>query len=297
MFLGLNPDLAVITNVEHDHPDCFPTVAEIYDAFEQFILRLKPDGILLACGDDPGTREVIQKRVAAKGAVLTFGLSAENTLFAAGLEPKPETGYSFEIYFEGIRAGRVDLQVPGIHNVCNALAALLVGKTLGLEFESMITSLNSFVGASKRFEVRGEKDGVVIIDDYAHHPTEIRATISAASDRYPGRPIWVVWQPHTYSRTTTLFDAYSHVFYEADHVVVTDVFAAREDRPPKFGIHKLVDSMPHPDVIHIPGVDTAASFLSANLEEGDILLTLSAGDAHQISDAILRNPLEAKNGR
>ena len=283
MFLGLAPKIAVITNVEHDHPDLFPTEADFREAFEQFVDRLLPDGILIACGDDAGARRLADRAAAQGRRTLTYGLEAGRDLQAVQLEPVPGAGFSFEVRLHGQPAGRISLRVPGRHNVLNALAVFGIGLQAGLTADRIAASLGRFTGVGRRFELLGEAGGVVIVDDYAHHPTEIRATISAARARYPGRPLWVTWQPHTFSRVALLSSEFSASFGEADHVVVTDVYAARESRPEGFSLKALVAAMGHPDARQIDGLEAAAQFLTAKLTPGSVLLVLSAGDADRIS--------------
>jgi UDP-N-acetylmuramate--alanine ligase len=181
----------------------------------------------------------------------------------------------------------VSLQVPGIHNVRNALGALSVIATMGLSFQLAATALNQFTGTGRRFEVRGEKRGITVIDDYAHHPTEIKATLAAAKVRYPNRRIWAVWQPHTYSRTQTLFYEFTRAFNDANHVLVTDIYAARE-KTQNFSAAEVVSAMPHPSAKFTGLLDNTTKYLLKNLRGGDVVIVLSAGDADQISANVLK---------
>jgi UDP-N-acetylmuramate--alanine ligase len=182
----------------------------------------------------------------------------------------------------------VSLQVPGHHNVRNALAALGVTDLLGLPVEDAARALAEYRGAGRRFELRGEAGGVTVIDDYAHHPTEIRATLAAARARFPGRPIWACWQPHTYSRTRTLLADFAGSFAEADQVVVTEIYPAREADPGDFSARQVVAEMDHPGVYFAPNLGTAAALLGERLEQGDVLLVLSAGDGDWVSGEVLK---------
>jgi len=182
----------------------------------------------------------------------------------------------------------VSLQNHGRHNILNALAALAVADQLGLDVFASARALNAFTGTARRFEVQGEAGGITVIDDYAHHPTEIRATLSAAKARYPGRELWVVWQPHTYSRSRVLLDEFAKAFGDADHVIVTDVYAAREDAPADgFSAQQVAKAIQHPDAHYIPHLTQVTSALLARLRPGDVLLVLSAGDANQVSAHVL----------
>jgi UDP-N-acetylmuramate--alanine ligase len=299
MFLGLNPSIAVVTNVEHDHPDCYPTPQDFYQAFEQFVSRLSPEGTLLACGDDPGARRLLSERAASERRVKSYGLGAwlgksRPNYYALNLAPNTLGGFSFEAVCAPNEAGTqapvipVDLQVPGQHNVRNALAALGVVDVLGLPLARAAHALAEFRGTGRRFEVRGEVKGITVIDDYAHHPTEIRATLAAARSRYPGRRIWAVWQPHTYSRTRTLLADFAQSFADADRVLITPVYAARENPPEDgFGSGSVAARMAHPDAQFVPDLDQTVGCLLDQLRSGDVLLVLSAGDADQISTRVL----------
>ena len=237
MFLGIRPYVAVVTNVEHDHPDCYPTPQDFYQAFLQFTHQVQPGGVLVACSDDPGARKLLEEAQAAGVEAISYGLGDGLSGYqAVNLQPNAEGGLTFESASSAHRAvpsspELVALQVPGEHNVRNALAALSVADRLGFELPETVTALHQFLGAGRRFDVRGDFHGVTLVDDYAHHPTEIRATLAAARLRYPYRRLWAVWQPHTYSRTRALFEAFSAAFDVADGILVTEIFPARESAP------------------------------------------------------------------
>jgi UDP-N-acetylmuramate--alanine ligase len=283
MFHGLTPHIAVITNVEHDHPDCFPTPEDFTAAFRGFAGGIDPQGTLLAFGDDPVARSLAGQSRAARRATVTYGFTPDNHLRAHNLSPVEGAGFAFDVAWHGRELGRVQLQVPGQHNVLNALAVLGIGITLGLGFDRMEPILREFHGAGRRFEVLGEAGGVTIIDDYAHHPTEIRATIAAAAARYPSRPLWALWQPHTFSRVQALWAEFAACFWQAQHVIVTDVYAARETAPRDFSLAGLIEAMGHMDARHVSGLGAAAEHLAGRLSAGDVLLVLSAGDADAVS--------------
>jgi UDP-N-acetylmuramate--alanine ligase len=187
-----------------------------------------------------------------------------------------------------ISLAKVSLQVPGEHNVRNALAALSVMATLGVPLQEAADALGEFSGTGRRFELRGETHGVTVIDDYAHHPTEIRATLAGAKARYPGRRIWAVWQPHTYSRTQTLFFEFSRAFADASEVLVTEIYASREAQQ-EFSSAEVVSAMPHPSARYSGSIAETADYLLKNLRAGDVLIVMSAGDADQISAKILES--------
>jgi UDP-N-acetylmuramate--alanine ligase len=171
--------------------------------------------------------------------------------------------------------------------VLNALAALAVVHQLGLSLPEAVQALARFQGTGRRFEVIGEVEGITIIDDYAHHPTEIQATLAAARKQYPDRELWVVWQPHTYSRTQLLFDQFAASFGDAHHVVVPEVYRSREPNDPTFSAQQVVQAMRHKDAHFIPDLTGVTRFLLSRLKNGDVLVVLSAGDADQVSASVL----------
>jgi len=208
-------------------------------------------------------------------------------------------GYQFEAWYQpenGIpeQLGTLTLQVPGEHNVQNSLAALAAAHWLGLPIQPAIAALEKYTGTGRRFDLVAEVDGISIYNDYAHHPTEIRATLSAARNQFPSRTIWAVWQPHTFSRTQTLLQDFIHSFDLADHVVVTEVFAARE-KPNGFSSADLVQQMQHPSVHFSPTLDDASHYLLHQIKPGDVILVLSAGDADTISATVAHGLTHKEN--
>jgi UDP-N-acetylmuramate--alanine ligase len=296
MFLGLKPHIAVVTSVEHDHPDIFPTYEDIFSAFDSFVGLLPPDGTLIASAEDEGAAQLIMRARRIGRNVMAYTVQGEMTINspqwiqARNMKPNDQGGFSFNITGNmgdaAAQPVQVALQVPGEHNVRNALAALAVVSVLGLSLKNAAYALTEFKGTSRRFEVRGEKKGVTVVDDYAHHPTEIKATLSAARARYPNRRLWSVWQPHTYSRTKTLFFEFTRAFSDADQVLVTEIYASREGKQ-NFSSAELVSSMPHPAAHYTGNLEDTTRYLLKNLRAGDVLLVLSAGDADQISTNVL----------
>jgi UDP-N-acetylmuramate--alanine ligase len=290
MFLGLKPTIEVVTNIEHDHPDCYPTLADFEAAFVEFMYLLPENGTLVACDEDPGARDLMDKAEKLGKAVIPYGLHPTTEanqpldVSASVLAPNEKGGSTFSASVLG-KVATVELQLPGKHNVRNALAALTVIQLLDLPFADAARALGQFTGTGRRFEVRGEVNGIVIIDDYAHHPAEIRATLAAARTRYPSHRIRVVWQPHTYSRTQALFNEFSTAFADADEVIVTEIYAAREPKQ-DFSSRQIVEAMPRP-AHFIAGLPEVSNYLIKNLRPGDALLVLSAGDADQISTKVL----------
>ncbi|HTP09136.1 MAG TPA: UDP-N-acetylmuramate--L-alanine ligase [Anaerolineae bacterium] len=290
MFLGLTPTIEVILNVEHDHPDCYPTLDAMVDAFREFVHHVPEDGLVVGCGEDAAASML--SREATRH--LLYGFQPSLDWYATDIRANNAGGIDFLAYHSGKLQGLVRLRVPGKHNALNALAALAVTDALGVSFSAAVDALSEFRGVGRRFEVRGDVNGVTVIDDYGHHPTEIKSTLAGARLRYPGQQIWAVLQPHTYSRTKTLLDQFAAAFDDADHVIVTAIYASRERDTLGISNRDVVAAMqrrntPHPDARAIDGLDEVAQYLQANTKSGDIVITFSAGDANKISEALLRN--------
>jgi UDP-N-acetylmuramate--alanine ligase len=293
MFLGLQPQIAVVTNIEHDHPDSFPSEKDFYKAFIEFSNRISKDGYLLVCTDDIKASQLLE--YATQGLELqslSYGLDMNQDgvppdIMGRNLSRNQNGSYNFDIYSGGNYLAKISLDVPGIHNVRNSLASLAIAEILGLSLESAARALSEFQGTERRFEIRGIVSGITVVDDYAHHPTEIRATLEAARFRYPERVLWAVWQPHTYSRTETLFDQYLSVFENADHVVVTEIYPSREKVREDFSSLQVVQSIEHNDICFLANNSQVVDHLLSNLNSGDVVIVLSAGDANQISTQVL----------
>ncbi len=297
MFLGLKPQIEVVTNLEHDHPDIFPKFEDMYSAFQSFVDLLPPDGSLIVCAEDEGAVTLLSHARRKGLNVVSYSVQGEMTINspqwmqARTIKPNDRGGFDFSAMTNigslSASSIQVSLQVPGEHNVRNALAVLSVAATLGLPLQEVAEALSEFTGTGRRFEVRGEHNGVVVIDDYAHHPTEIRATLAGAKTRYPDHRIWAVWQPHTYSRTQTLFFEFSRAFADADEVLVTEIYASREAQQ-GFSSAEVVSAMPHPSARFTGSLDDTKKYLLEHVHSGDVVIVLSAGDADQISSDLLR---------
>ncbi|MBN1286865.1 MAG: UDP-N-acetylmuramate--L-alanine ligase [Anaerolineae bacterium] len=290
MFLGTAPKVAVITNVEHEHPDIFADRGQVVAAFARFVMLLPPDGLLVVCADDLGARALGNAWRAAGRHVLFYGLDDKRADWrATGLWYNESGGVDFVVQGRGRALGAVRLRIPGKHNVLNALAALAVTDYFGLLFDEAETALVKFEGMARRFEVRGEISGVTVIDDYAHHPTAVRATLEAARARYPDKTLWAVWQPHTYSRTRAFAEGFAASFDQADRVIITDIYGAREHDPQDITAWDVVQLMSdHPWARHVGG-DFAAvvNELINNMSGYDVVVVMSAGDGVEISHLLL----------
>lgn len=287
MFLGLCPAVAVVTNVEHDHPDCFPTPEAMQEAFQRFTERVVAGGRLVVCADDTKAREIGEAAGARGTRVTYYGLKNGADWRAEEIQSNGAGGSDFLVVRGGETLGLARNRLPGLHNVANSLAALVVADYLGVSFNAARGALADFHGVGRRFEVKGEAGGVAVVDDYAHHPTEIRATLAAARRRYPGRVIWAMFQPHTFSRTRALLADFAASFRDADHVVVGDIFRSREKEDPSVSGRDIVSRMTHSDARYIPGLEAAADYLAGCVQPGDVLITLGAGDGNKVGEMVL----------
>ncbi|MEY3151121.1 MAG: UDP-N-acetylmuramate--L-alanine ligase, partial [Chloroflexota bacterium] len=270
MFLGLRPTVAVVTNVEHDHPDCYPTFAEMQAAFDEFAALVPAQGVLIVCNDDAGARALAQSARKRGTRVVTYGLQTGADWRAELLQPNSAGGCDFLVSHAGRELGLARTRLAGDHNVCNALAALAAVDYCGVPFATALPALRAFRGVGRRFEVKGEVHGITVVDDYAHHPTEIRATLASARQRFPGRPLWAMFQPHTYSRTRALMANFASSFGDADHVVVSDIYSAREASDAALSSADLIGAMQHADAQYVGGLEAAAHTLAQRMRPGDV---------------------------
>jgi UDP-N-acetylmuramate--alanine ligase len=312
-FLELSPRIAVVTNVEADHLDYYGTLEAVVEAFRRFVALVPDDGHLVLGGDDPRARAL---GVGWRNA-LTYGLSEGNDWQAVDVRPNDLGGNDFQALYHGQPRyiahnemyrgqpmGDFRLIIPGRHNVANALAALAVASLLGINLTVARQTLATFPGVGRRFQVKGEapsrltsrnggRDGVsemggiLVIDDYAHHPSEILATLRAARERYPGRRIVAVHQPHTFSRLKALLPEFATAFADADVVVITEVYPARETDTLGVSSRDLVAAMRHPAVYYAADLTEAAHLVMTLLRPGDVLLTLGAGDVFMVGEMVL----------
>jgi UDP-N-acetylmuramate--alanine ligase len=287
-FLTLRPSIAVVTTLEADHLDIYGTLAGVEEAFLAFLQHVDADGCVIGCGDDAGVARLLPHLEAAPGRVVTYGLNAGSMLRAEEVQAAgTETG--FLVRERGAPLGRVTLRVPGLHNVRNALAAIAVARELDVSWDDIVEGVGSYAGVQRRFERVGEVDGVMLVDDYAHHPTEIAATLAAARSAFPERRIVAVFQPHLFTRTRDFAPEFGSALAQADLVFVTDIYPAREQPIP--GVTgELVAGHARAagaEVRYLPERASVAGEVSAALRPGDLCLTLGAGDLDQAARELL----------
>lgn len=285
-FLEFFPSIAVILNVEEDHMDFFHDLREIENSFKKFAALVPEDeGIVVINGDMtsfPYIKEGLQC------AMLTFGTKAHNDYYPENIEYDELGNGHFDVMEYGQFLTHINLSVPGIHNINNALAAVATARSLNIDLTAICKGLQSFSGADRRFQYKGEISGLTIIDDYAHHPTEIRTTLSAAS-KYPHKELWTVFQPHTYTRTLAFLSDFADALSLSDHVILTDIYAAREKDTGKVSssdIRKLLEEKGC-DVYHFHSFDEIEKFILENCSNNDLLITMGAGDVVLIGERLL----------
>ena len=286
-FLELTPDVAVITNVEADHLDCYRDLSDIVDAFVLFANRVPFYGAVIACLDDPGVGAVLPR---VEKRVVTYGESPQAHLRARNIALEA-SGTRFEAWdSEQGLLGEVQLPLPGRHNVANALAAIAVGRELLVPFAEIARALAGFTGVVRRFEKKGERDGVLVVDDYAHHPTELAATLSAARQVYPERRLVALFQPHLYSRTRDFAADFGRALLGADVAVVTDIYPSREKPLPGVTGQLVVQAAKesgHRNLLYIVDKKKVIERLERLLKPGDLLLTMGAGDVVRFGEGYL----------
>jgi UDP-N-acetylmuramate--alanine ligase len=286
-FLKLTPTLAVVTNIDREHLDAYDGLPDIQGAFLGFVNKVPFYGSAVLCLDDPPVQDILPR---VERRIVTYGLSPQASVSARDLELTP-TGSSYTATFEGRGLGTVTLAVPGAHNVANSLAAVAVGLDLEVGFDAILAGLQSFTGVDRRFQVRGETGGVLVIDDYGHHPTEIRATLETLRRRAGDRRTVVLFQPHRFTRTRALWDEFARSFHEADVLLLTDIYPASEEPIPGVDAEALARALAEKGHRHVAWVGDLASAterLAEEVREGDVVLTLGAGSVWTAGEELLR---------
>jgi UDP-N-acetylmuramate--alanine ligase len=292
-FLRLTPVIAVITNIDRDHLDTYGSLEAIEDAFVEFANRVPFFGRLILCLDDPNVQKILPR--VSDRRIITYGLSPQADLSAVNLEPHGG-GSRFGVRWRGDRLlgridlGTIDLPIPGRHNVLNALAAVGVGLSLRTDFDTITRALAGFEGVHRRFERLGHWRGAVVVDDYAHHPTEVAATLQAARQSFPDGRVFAVFQPHLFSRTQDQAEEFGRALLGADRTVITDVYPSREKPIPGVTGELVVEAAlrsGHRDVHYCLSWKDAPALLRDEVGPGDVVLTMGAGDVNRLAQQLV----------
>ena len=284
-FLSLFPKIGVVLDIDADHLDFFKDLADIRHSFHTFCNLIPSDGALVINGEIEHLEEIT---AGVSGRIITYGMDASYDYYATDITYDTFANASFLLHRKNGGECCLTLHVPGEHNIYNAMAAVAVADLVQIEEKYIITALLNFAGTNRRFEYKGKVDGVTIVDDYAHHPTEITATLKAASN-YPHQSLWCVFQPHTYTRTKALLPEFAEALSHADHIVLADIFAARETDHLGISSRTLqeeIRKLGH-DCYYFPSFNEIEKFLLQNCTKGDLLITMGAGDVVKIGDELL----------
>jgi UDP-N-acetylmuramate--alanine ligase len=286
-FLKFSPTIAVITNIDKEHLDFYADLAAIKTVFLNFIDRIPFYGLAVLCLDNEPIQNLIPQ---IKKRYTTYGMSSQADFQIRDVAFGNQKS-RFSIYYRGKKMGSINLNLPGIHNVYNATASIAVGVELNIGFDQIKNALETVEGVQRRLEIKGETNGVTVIDDYGHHPTEIKVTLEAVEENWPDRRKVVVFQPHRYSRTQALFDEFTRAFYKSDVLVVMPIYAASEKKIEGVSAQKLCEEIKahgHKEAVYADGFKTAVAHLKQTLQPGDVLLTLGAGDVWKVGMEILK---------
>lgn len=284
-FLDFFPKIGIILNVEEDHMDFFKDIDDIRNSFHRFAALIPTDGALIINQEIDGIEAITD---ALTCPVITYSTQDDADFSARNISYDDKGNASFTLYENGNEVCRLTLGVAGRHNVSNALSAIAAAKLLNIDLEAIKKGLLSFTGTDRRFEYKGELNGVTIIDDYAHHPTEIRATLTSARN-YPHKDIWCIFQPHTYTRTKAFFDDFAESLLLADHIIMADIYAARETDTLGMSSSLLADRIRElgGDAYYLPSFEAIEEFVKTNCKSGDMLITMGAGDVVNIGISLL----------
>lgn len=285
-FLQFNPFIAIILNVESDHLDYFKTLENIRRSFHAFAQRV-PDKGLLAISEKIDNVEELTDGLTCH--VETFGLSKKANWRAENIVHEADGRNSFDVYHNGAFFTTIHLHIPGEHNITNALAAIAASAFLGAAPEDCVKGLHHYTGTERRFQLKGKKDGITVIDDYAHHPTEIKAALAAAQN-VQHNTTWCVFQPHTFSRTRFLFDEFGEAFGDADEIIIADIFAARETDDGTVSAAQLADRIAQTgkSARYVGDFAAIEAYLREHCKSGDLLMTVGAGDVYKIGENFLK---------
>jgi len=292
-FLILSPTIAVVTNIDYEHIDHYGDMDAIRETFTTFINKIPFYGVAILCLDNEEIQRIIPR---LKKRCLTYGLTTQADLRGMDLE-KEELRVSFDVLYHNSSLGRMVVEMPGEHNVLNALAAIAVGLELNLDIKLIKKGLKNLGGLARRFQVKGERDDILVLDDYGHHPTEILATLRAVKECWPERRLIVAFQPHRYTRIKELYDKFVISFNQADIVVVTSIYSAGENAINGVTSERLFQGIKehgHKEVVHCPQQEEILPVLLSVIKPGDVVMTLGAGNIYRVGDQLLKK-LSTKN--
>jgi len=289
-FQNLKPRIACILNIERDHLDCYKDEEDIVESFYQFAQGTKLDGLIVANGKDPNVAKVVS-RLAGQRACVTFGLDS-GCNFCAGNIRQIDGYYHFDLFQEGRKLGTARISLPGLHNVHNATAVVAMAVSVGVEPEQVLQTLEGFQGMDRRLMLKGRLGGIVVIDDYAHHPTKIRASLRALRERYQPTRLWCVFQAHQYSRTQSLLEEFAASFADADKVLIPEIFAARDTEASRHAVSAQILAERirgrGTDAQYVGSLSAACDCLEQNVHAGDVVVTMGAGDVWKVADEYLQ---------
>ena len=292
-FLMLSPTIAVVTNMDHEHIDHYGDMDAIRETFTTFINKVPFYGVAIICLDNEEIQRIIPR---LKKRCLTYGLTSQADLRAMDLE-KEELRVSFDVLYHNSSLGRMVVKMPGEHNVLNALAAIAVGLELNIDIKLIKKGLKNLGGLARRFQVKGERDDILVLDDYGHHPTEIVATLKAVKECWPERRLVVAFQPHRYTRIKELYDQFVISFNQADILIVTSIYSAGEKAINGVTSERLFQGIKehgHKEVIHCPQQEEILPALLSVIKPGDVVMTLGAGNIYRVGEQLLEE-LSTKN--
>lgn len=287
-FLQFKPLVGIILNVEADHLDYFKNLENIRRSFHAFAQRIPQNGLLLIHKDISHVNELTQN---LSCTVETFSLNKESGAdwYATNIQHTEDGKSSFDLVYQGNIIEKIALQIPGDHNITNSLAACASAHFLGISTKDIAKGLQHYTGTNRRFQWKGEKDGVTVIDDYAHHPTEIQATLNAAQ-KVKHNQLWCIFQPHTFSRTRFLFQEFGESFSLADHIIIADIYAAREKDTGEVNASQLAKEIAShgKDASYVGNFQEIVKFLKSHCNQGDVIMTVGAGNVYQIGEEFLK---------
>ena len=291
-FLSLRPKIEIILNIDSDHLDYFKDIDHIARSFDRFAQLIPEDGLIVAYEANPFVASIIQN--IDEDRIVTFGFTNHSTYSARNIAFDSSGFPGFDVMKAGEKLARVQLKIPGEHNIANALASFATCHTLGVDPQIITDVLASFSGSQRRFDVIGTTaDGVKVIDDYAHHPTEIQATLKAAKNMPHGR-LWCLFQPHTYTRTLALFDEFVSAFNDTDVLIMSEIYAAREKNIYKISSRELINEIkkqdPSREAYYFNSLEEIAAFVGNNAQPNDMVITMGAGDIFKVADMLMKQP-------